>query len=92
MAEMSPQDELRIFYQHLRRPLLTDDGRSLIEHLEHRFCERREIVSEQTPSGAVNQYLGRQSSFVPGDPYATAFNEGRREVVLYLKTLMEMSE
>ena len=57
-----------------------------------RGCRATEIVSEQTPSGAVNQYLGRQSSFVPGDPYATAFNEGRREVVLYLKTLMEMSE
>jgi len=30
----------------------------------------------------------RRSSFVPGDPYATAFREGQRDVVLAIKTML----
>jgi hypothetical protein len=34
----------------------------------------------------------QRSSFVPGDPYATAFREGQRDVVLAIKAVLRTAE
>lgn len=37
------------------------------------------------------QYMQR-SSFVPGDPHATAFREGQRDVVLAIESMLRTAE
>lgn len=83
-------DELRLHFQHLRRPLIGPEGQALLEYLEQRYCERRTVQTERLPDGTAYQMLTRLSSFVPGDPHETARNEGRREVVLFLKDLVDL--
>lgn len=87
---LTPTDELRLHFQHLRRPLLSDEGRALVTYLEQRFAERREVVTELGAAGGQVQRLARIGSMVPGDPYATSWWEGARSVVLFLKDLQEL--
>ena len=87
MAELVPQDELRLSLQQMQRILLTEDGRALLEYLDQRFCERREQILE--PDLGLQMWR-RQSSAIPGDPYTTYRLEGNREVVLFLKDLQQM--
>jgi hypothetical protein len=76
------------FMQQLRRPLLGPDGAQLLDYLEVHFCERRDVLLEKTAAGAI-QVVRRMSSFA-ADPYTTAWREGQRSVVLFLKDLRDM--
>ena len=37
----------------------------------------------------LRKSFGRRSSHAPGDPYTTAYNEGRRDVYLRIMTLID---
>jgi len=62
--------------------------------LEREAMNMRRIL--QTPDGqklyeTLDTEFSDRSSFVAGDPYATAYKEGQRSVVLFLKDLMEVN-
>lgn len=48
----------------------------------------------QSPDGqaafkVLEAEFSDRTSHVPGDPYTSAFNEGKRSVILFIKDLME---
>ena len=92
MSEATPGHDLRVYWQHLRQPLLGPDGAELLTFLERRFAERLTLVEEQTIGGGF-QRLARLSSYAVGDSATdAAYREGQRSVVLFLKDLRDMVE
>ena len=94
---MQPQQSLQEYQNrltHCRRALMTPDGRAMLELLEELYCERRTLLKEYLPlagqqAPSIVMRPARVTSY-SDNALEMARNEGRREVVLFLKDLVEM--
>jgi hypothetical protein len=82
-----PSEDLATFYGHMARLLNTGDGQMLLEWLEARYVERREIVTEQTPAGTLQRVA--RTSIYSDTPYDTYRRVGHMEIINLLKDLQE---
>lgn len=65
-----------------------------VKELKAEAMQLKEILISDAGKGVLDvleSEFADRTSHVPGDPYTSAFNEGQRSVVLFLKDLVEVT-